>query len=230
MEDDPHDNHYHPPWGQLVIQAQAGDWWAKRDRLYTHRPEVLDEIREREEEIRRDRDEDSRREHGLHGQIERGIPGAQRALNAELTRQAVETDPPRPSAKEDPREWEAFAREVLGRDMPQNAAYEAENYRIDAAAPPDVGGMAAAYYEVNYPRGYDDGELEEEREGLRWEQLYQRRYEELQASATAGGTPAALPSRDFPTSLSKGVLGPPAARGLRLTISKPSGTTRGRTP
>jgi hypothetical protein len=58
----------------------------------------------------------------------------------------------------------------------------------------------------------------------------QARHEELQASQAAAGTPVTLPPPDFPVSLSKGVLGPPATPALRPVISKPSGTTRGRTP
>ena len=229
-EGDPHDNRYHPPWGQLAIQAQAGDWWEKRDRLYTHRPEVLDEIRQLRTEASEQAAAKAAYLEHLEHRAEEGSPRAQQRLNEEMARQALETDPPEPSAKEDPGEWRDFFREVLGRDMPQNAAHEAESYRIDAAAPPDVGGMAAAYYEVNYPRGYDDGELEEEREGLSWEQLYRKRYEELQASGAAAGTPKALASRDFPADLSKGVLGPLGAAAPRPATSKPSWPARGRTP
>src|SRR6185437_1001983 len=50
------------------------------------------------------------------------------------TWQAVQTDPPEPSAKDDPKEWRAFFRQELGRDMPLNAEYEAEKHLATAPA------------------------------------------------------------------------------------------------
>jgi hypothetical protein len=75
----------------------------------------------------------------------------------------------------------------MDRDMPQNAAYDAETCRIDAAAPPDVHGRAAEYYEANYPMAFDDGELAVKRQGLTFEQLYAQRFRELNASRAVPG-------------------------------------------
>jgi hypothetical protein len=44
-------------------------------------------------------------------------------------------------------EWRAFFRQFFGRDMPDNAAYQAARHRREAAAPPDVGGLQAAFDE-----------------------------------------------------------------------------------
>ena len=88
--------------------------------------------------------------------------------------------------------------------MPQNAAYEAESYRIDAAAPPDVGGRAAEYYEAHAPVGFDYDELAAERQGMSLGQLYAQRYRDLQASdgsqgaAVTGNEAARLAGASFP--------------------------------
>jgi hypothetical protein len=170
------------PWGQIVMQARTDAWWAERDRQYRNRPEVRAEI----EQLRAEAAERNARFDAYTGSLERrmreGDPRAQETLNEALTRDALETDLPEPSAREDPTEWRAFFHEVLGRDMPLNAEYEAENYSIDAAAPPDVNGWAAEYYEVNCPRGFDYGELDAERGELSFEQLLAQRYRELKAS------------------------------------------------
>jgi hypothetical protein len=173
--------------GQIVMQALADAWWAERDRQYRNRPEVLAEIERLRAEVgQRNAAQDAYFE-SLERRIEAGSPQAQAALNEALTHDALETDPPEPTAKEDPSEWRAFFREVLDRDMPQNAAYEAETYRIDAAAPPDVHGRAAEYYEANYPMGFDYSELVAERQGLTFEQLSAQRYRELHASRAVPG-------------------------------------------
>jgi hypothetical protein len=187
-EDDPHERQQ--PWGQLVMQARADDWWAERDRKYRNRPEILQEIGQLRADAGKRATAEAAYLESLEQRAEAGWPGAQQQLDEAMTRQALDTDPPEPSAKEDPGEWEAFFREVLGRDMPENAAYEAEHYRINAAAPPDVGGMAAAYYEANPPSGTEYGELETEREGLTLEQLYLQRYRELRASEATRSTTA----------------------------------------
>ncbi len=60
--------------------------------------------------------------------------------------------------------------------MPLNAEYEAREHRIEAAAPPDVGGMAAAYFEANDPGGFDPAEPAAERHGVSVEELYADSY------------------------------------------------------
>ena len=198
--------HEHPraPWGQVVMQAQADAWWAARNRRYRNRPEVLREIERLRAEAGRRRGAQDAHLESLERRVETGNPRAQREPDDALTRDALETDPPEPSAMDDPGEWEAFFREVLGRDMPQNASYEAENYRIDAAAPPDVSGLAAEYRETHYPRGFDHDELAAERQGMTLDQLYAERYRELQAShpgpgvAVTGTDAARLAGASFP--------------------------------
>jgi len=108
----------------------------------------------------------------LEARAEDGIPGADQALMEAYTMQALETGPPEPSAKDDPEEWRAFFREEYGRDMPLNAEYQAQKHRIEAAAPADVGGMAAAYLEANEPRGFDPADLAAERRGITVEELH----------------------------------------------------------
>lgn len=192
------------PWGQVVMQTRADAWWAERDRQYKNRPEVLAEI----EQLRAEAAERNAKINAYFESLERriaaGDPRAQETLNEALTRDALDSDPPESSAREDPAEWRAFFREVLGRDMPLNAEYEAEYYSIDAAAPPDVNGWAAEYYEVNYPRGFDYGELAAERGELTFEQLLAQRYRELNAShgepraEVTGASAARLAAASFP--------------------------------
>jgi hypothetical protein len=212
------------PWGQVVMQARADAWWAERDRHYRNRPEVLGEIERLRAEAGQWRAAQDAYLESLERRIEAGSPGAQQELNEAMTRQALETDPPEPSAKEDPDEWGAFFREVLGRDMPHNAAYEAENYRIDAAAPPDVFGLAAEYYEAHDPVGFDYDELAAERQGLSLGQLYAQRYRELHASDGAPGTAvtgpqaAQLAGTSFPAPVQSG---PPSRGGDEASRSAP---------
>ena len=128
-------------------------WWAAREATYRQRPEIRQEIESLRAEARERAREDDARAGLLEQRIQDGVPGAGQALDEELTRQATEIDPPEPSAKDDPEEWRAFFLEMHGRDMPLNAEYQAELHRIEAAAPPDVGDLAAAYYEASYPTG-----------------------------------------------------------------------------
>lgn len=152
-------------------EARADAWWARREQQYRERPEIREETeRIRAEELEYLERQESRFRQ-LEARAEAGLPGAEQALTEAYTRQALETGPPEPSAKDDPEEWRAFFREEYGRDMPLNAEYEAQNHRIEAAAPADVGGMAAAYLEANYPRGFDAAELAAERYGLAVEEL-----------------------------------------------------------
>jgi hypothetical protein len=209
-----HAAHQHPdaPWGQVVMQARADAWWAGRDRRYRSRPEIAQEIAR----LRSEAENRHAAEFGFQGFLERlsaaGIPAAQRELDDALTRQALETGPPEPAAREDPAEWQAFFREVLGRDMPLNGEYEAERYRIDAAAPPDVSGLLSEYLESHYPRGFDYGELAAERAGMTLAQLYAQRYRELHPGP-APGADAAWPAKvSFPDPVQPGAPGPPVNR------------------
>ncbi len=47
-----------------------------------------------------------------------------------------------------------------------SAAYEAGKDQAGAAAPADVGGMAAVYFEAGYPGGFDQGDLVAGRRGV----------------------------------------------------------------
>lgn len=152
--------------------TSAAAWWAERERQYRDRPEVRQEIERIRAETQRQHDQEDAYLQRLEARADAGVPAAERALAEAYTWQAVQTDPPEPSAKDDPAEWKAFFRQEYGRDMPMNAEHEAEKHRIEAAAPADVGGMAAAYFEANYPRGFDADELAAERYGVTVEELY----------------------------------------------------------
>jgi hypothetical protein len=157
-------------------QARIDAWWAGREQQYRDQPEIRQATEQIRAEAQRQHDEEDAYLQRLEARAEAGIPGAEQALMEGYTWQAVQTDPPEPSAKDDPGNWRAFFRQEYGRDMPLNAEYEAENHRIEAAAPADVGGMAAAYFEANYPRGFDPAELAAEQQGVSVEELYADRY------------------------------------------------------
>ena len=157
-------------------QARIDAWWAEREQQYRNRPEIQEAAEQIRAEAQRQRDEEDARLQRLEARAADGIPSAERALMEAYTWQAVETDPPEPSAKDDPGEWRAFFQQEYGRDMPLNAEYEAQKYRVEAAVPPDVGGMAAAYFEANDPWGFDFDELAAEQQGLSVEELYADRY------------------------------------------------------
>ncbi len=175
-------------------------WWAAREAAYRNHPEIRQAIGR----LRAEADERARHDHARAGfaeqRIEQGAPGAGQALHEEMTGQAIENDPPEPSAKDDPEEWRAFFREMYGRDMPLNAEYQAGLHRIEAAAPPDAGGLAAAYYEANYPRGFDEIELAAEREGKTAEEVRAER------EAALDSTPADA-THDDDTGLDAGLAG-----------------------
>lgn len=160
------------PESSEARQARIDAWWAEREQQYRNRPEIREAAEQIRAEAQRQRDEEDAHLQRLEARAAAGIPGAERALMEAYTWQAVETDPPEPSAKDDPGEWRDFFQQEYGRDMPLNAEYEAEGHRIEAAAPADVGGMAAAYFEANYPRGFDFDELAAERQGVSVEELY----------------------------------------------------------
>jgi hypothetical protein len=157
-------------------QARIDAWWAEREQQYRNRPEIQEAAEQIRAETQRQRDEEDAQLQRLEARAAAGIPRAERALMEAYTWQAVETDPPEPSAKDDPGEWRAFFQHEYGRDMPLNAEYEAQKYRVEAASPPDVGGMAAAYFEANDPCGFDPAELAAERQGVSVEELYADRY------------------------------------------------------
>ncbi len=175
-------------------------WWAAREAAYRKRPEIRQEI----ERLRAGADERARQDHARAGfleqRVEQGVPEAGQALHEEMTRQATEHDPPEPSAKADPEEWRAFFREMHGRDMPLNAEYQAELHRIQAAAPPDIGGLAAAYFEASYPPGFDEIELAAERDGTTAEVVRAER------EAAMDGIPADA-THDDDTELDAGLTG-----------------------
>jgi hypothetical protein len=152
------------PGSREARQARIDAWWAEREQQYRNRPEIR-------QATQRQRDEEDAYLQRLEARAGAGIPGAEQALTEAYTWQAVETGPPEPSAKDDPGEWRAFFRQEYGRDMPLNAEYEAGRHRIEAAAPADVGGLAAAYFEANYPRGFDPAQLAAERQGVSVEEL-----------------------------------------------------------
>jgi hypothetical protein len=151
--------------------ARADAWWHSASSSTSSVPRSREETGRIRAETHRYIEQQDARLRQLEARAEAGIPGADQALMAAYTLQSLETGPPEPSAKDDPEEWRAFFREEYGRDMPLNAEYEAQKHRIEAAAPADVGGMAAAYLEANYPRGFDAAELAAERYGLAAEEL-----------------------------------------------------------
>lgn len=146
-------------------QSRIDAWWTERERRYRLRPKVLHQIEQLRAESQQRLDAESTLLERLEARAAAGIPGAERALSEAYTWSALQNDPPEPAAKDDPAEWRAFFRHEYGRDMPLNAAYQAERHRIEAAAPADVGGMAAEYFEARYPSGYDPAELAAERHG-----------------------------------------------------------------
>jgi hypothetical protein len=68
----------------------------------------------------------------------------------------------------------AYYLEFRGRDLPLHAQHAAEKHGIDAAAPPDVGGLAAAYYE-NDCSSVSPEELTAENRSISLEQLLSER-------------------------------------------------------
>ncbi len=206
------------PESSEAARAQADAWWADRERAYRDRPDVRREIGRLGAAAQQHAARDYARAAGLERRVQAGVPGAEQALYDELTLQALETGPAEPSAKNDPAEWIEFFRHEYGRDMPLNAAYEAERHRIEAAAPPDVGGMAAAYLEANYPVGFDHDELAAERQGITLDELDAQRYgeagPETADEAALGGTvpaPGAGHRSHDPGSASRPRPGPGAA-------------------
>jgi hypothetical protein len=156
-----------------TARARAA-WWAQREDAYQQRPEIQAQITR--QMAAKDQDDAQRRdvENRLNDRAEAGIPGAQAALNEFYNRDALGTDPPARSAKDDENEWRAYFQHFDGRDLPLHAWYEAEKHSIDANAPPDVGGMAAEYYERYQPSvGPDD--LAAEWRGITVDELWAER-------------------------------------------------------
>jgi hypothetical protein len=225
-----HAAHQHPdaPWGQVVMHARADAWWAGRDRQSRSRPEIAQEIAR----LRAETENRQAAEHEYQGFLERlsavGIPAAQRELDDALTRQAPGNRPAGTGGQGRPAEWQAFFREVLGRDMPLNSEDEAERYRGDAAAPPDVSGLLPEYLESRYPQGFDD-ELAAERAGMTLEQLYAQRYRELHPGPAPGADAAWLAEVSFPDPVQPGPGGPGSQHAARRTPAvrparEPTGT------
>lgn len=150
--------------------ARRRAWWSEREDAYRQRPEIQAEIAERQADIDERNATALRYEERMARKAAAGVPGAQDALNQHYTLDACETDPPEPSAKDDPDEWLDFYREFEGRELPLHAQDAAERHRIAANAPADVGGMAADYYEANEPSLHPD-DLAAEWAGLSLEQL-----------------------------------------------------------
>jgi hypothetical protein len=176
-------------------QGDRDAWWAAREDAYRQRPDIQQETEGLRAQARERAQADDARAARLEQRIADGVPGAQEALNEEMTWQAIDTGPPEPSAMDDPAEWEAYFQWMYGRDMPLNALYEAERHSIDRNAPPDVGGLAAEYHERNYPRSAGPVELEAEREGVTPEEIRRRRELPWDADLTDGPEPQGQPPR-----------------------------------
>jgi hypothetical protein len=164
------------PESREARQARIDAWWTEREQPYRNRPEIRQATEQIRAETQRQHEQENAYLQRLEARADAGIPGADQALTEAYTWQAVQTGPPEPSAKDDSGEWRAFFRQEYGRDMPLNAEYEAEKHRIEAAAPADVGGMAAAYFEANYPRGFDPAELAAEQQSVSVDELYADSY------------------------------------------------------
>jgi hypothetical protein len=150
------------------------DWWHEREKAYQRRPEIQAEITrqlaEKDQEDAAQRDAAERLEKAFAA----GKPGASDAISEYYNHDALRTSPPRPSAKGDEKEWQAFYQHFDGRDLPLHAQHNAEKYRIDADAPPDVGGMAAEYYERWQPSVHPD-DLAAEAAGMTYDELMAER-------------------------------------------------------
>jgi hypothetical protein len=165
-----------------MARAQAA-WWAEREEAYQRRPEIQAEITRLQAEKDQAEAEIRAIENRMNDRAEAGRPGAQEALNEFYNHDALRTDPSSPSAKNDEQEWRAFYQRFEGRDLPLHAHDKAERHRIDASAPPDVGGMAAEYYEQYQPSIGPD-ELTAEWASITVEELWaERRRDELDMDA-----------------------------------------------
>jgi hypothetical protein len=87
--------------------------------------------------------------------------------------------------KEDPAEWRAFFREVLGLDMPLNAGHEARLNQLDAAELLTRDMWTNGPDGTSYLHGFDPAALAAERGGLSFPHLYQQRYIQLKAGPRA---------------------------------------------
>lgn len=171
--------HLYPgaPWGEVVVRAWAEAWWEARQELYRERPEIT-------------------------AQVKALWTGG--ARQQPLTRDMTETGQREPQVMEEPAEWRAFFREVLGRDMPRNAEHEARLHQLDAAELLTRDMWTNGPDETSYLHGFDAGELAAERGGISFPQLHELRYLQLSAGrgepeghAPASG-PAELAAASFP--------------------------------
>ena len=87
-----------------------------------------------------------------------------------------------PQPIEDPAEWKAFFRQVLGRDMPLNAEHEARLKQLDAADLLTRDMWTNGPDGTSYLHGFDAAALASERGGLSFPHLYQQRYLQLSAA------------------------------------------------
>jgi hypothetical protein len=209
-------------------------WWADREEAYVRRPDVHDEILQVLDEIQHDRDERAAYEAGLEARIARGDQRAQEQLNEFLTRDAYETDPALPAAKGDPGEWAAFFRQFYGRDMPTSAYYQARLHGREADAPPDVGGLRAAYDEqpwndLTTEAAAADDEMEAWRRGITVDELWEEQRAAEAREAAEGhdrhGLPAEFWLRPAPGSDASGPYEPADALA-RLQAGRTGGLSQ----
>jgi hypothetical protein len=96
-----------------------------------------------------------------------------------------------PWVMEDPAEWSAFFREVLGRDMPRNAEHEARLHQLEAAELLTRDMWTNGPDGTSYLHGYDAAELAAERGGISFPKLHELRYLQLIGSPDRVSPPAA---------------------------------------
>jgi hypothetical protein len=165
------------PWGEVVVRAWAESWWQARQWQCQELPEVAAQVQSRAGDAR------------------------QRAITRDMTR----TGEQEPQVMEDPAEWRAFFREVLGRDMPRNAEHEATLHQLGAAGLLTPSMWANGPDGTSYLHGFDIGDLAAERGGLSFPQLHELRYLQLSAGRTEPGAraqangPAQLAAASFPS-------------------------------
>jgi hypothetical protein len=82
-------------------QARIDAWWAEREQQYRNRPEIRQVAEQFRAEAQRQRDEENAHLQRLEALADAGISGAERAVFDAYTWQALGTDPPEPSAKDD---------------------------------------------------------------------------------------------------------------------------------
>lgn len=210
--------HLYPgaPWGEVVVRGWAEAWWEAREWQYRERPEITARI-----------------------EVLRAEGARRRALAGD----AAETGQREPSAMEDPAEWRIFFREVLGRDMPQNAEHEARLHQLEAADLATRDMWANGPDGTSYLHGFDAHELAAERGGISFPQLDELRYLQLSAgrrepegqvpavtgqvtaSSPQNASPALHPGLDFPLAPTAGPPAGPARPAASGTAAPPVART-----